>query len=63
MRFEEGQKVIWLKPKNGMLGVKRLPAIVRGYTKSRIAIEAVVDGKTVLRYVEPENLLGEKECV
>ena len=56
MIFTEGQKVTWLKSKNGMLGIKRIPAVVRGHTRSRIVIEATVNDKTVRRYVEAENL-------
>ncbi len=64
MRFVAGQKVTWFKPKNGMIGPKRIPAIVRGYTRSRISIEAELpDGRIVVRYVKPEDLIGAEACV
>ncbi len=63
MKFLVGQRVTWLKPKGGMLGIKRVSAVVTGHTRLRTAIELEIDGKRSVRYVDEENLIGEKECV
>jgi hypothetical protein len=59
-RFQEGDKVIWLKRIPGGAYVYPVSATVLGTTAKRIKIEADDGGRTIIRHVPPESLQRRK---